>query len=74
LLGLGGQLLGRAGLADARLARQHHQPASAGQGVVQRACQLGNLATAAHEVRAQAEVRGSSRWSTTIGWGQLGGA
>ncbi|MCI0799983.1 MAG: hypothetical protein J4O06_14480, partial [Chloroflexi bacterium] len=41
--GVGRQLLGRAGLADARLSHQHHQAAPARQGIFQCGLQLSHL-------------------------------
>ena len=45
----GCQLLGRAGLADARLSGQHHQPALAGQGIIQGRSERLHLPLAAYE-------------------------
>ncbi len=44
-----GQLLGGAGLADARLAHQHHQPSVTGNGVVQGNRKLAHFPLAADE-------------------------
>jgi hypothetical protein len=47
------QLLGQAALADARLAHQQEQPPTAGEGVVEAADQLAQLALAAHKRAAR---------------------
>ena len=53
------QLLGEAALADAGLADEQEQTPAAGEGVVEPADQLGQLALAAHERAARASRAGS---------------
>ena len=54
---VGGQLLSGTGLADARLAHQHHHSAATGQCVLQGRFELAHLALAADEHSARETIR-----------------